>query len=155
MLKILKELWSLNSQHLYNEIANLTDDQIYDLEYLDLVKMTFKHIYPRIDTERIAEIDDGSHQGTLLYVMPFENYQPSASDYLLTYIEYGSCFVCDTLQSIKHEETREEQKKDLLTLCRDMVVKTVKPYNYGWRMDKDFDIVDDFNDNMEVDHAER
>jgi hypothetical protein len=149
MLKILKELWGLNSQRLYNEIANLTDEQIYDLKYLDLVKMTFKHIYPRINTKRITEIDDGDYQGTLIYVMPLEDYQPSASDYLLTCIGYGSCSVCDALQRIIYEDTREEQKKDLLTLCRDMVVETVKPYNYGWRMDEDFDIVDDFNDNKE------
>ena len=143
MLKILKKLWNTNSKGLYNEIKKLTANQIEDLMYLDLVKMTFKHIYPEIDTEKITEIDNGNYQGTLLYVMPFNTFQPGANEYLLTNVSYGSCSFCDTLQGVKFCTERETQNKNLFTLCRHMVVETVKPYNYGWRRDEEFDIVDD------------
>jgi len=53
---------------------------------------------PSPDPQRIHEIDDGDYQGTLVYVIGSKGYQPS--DYYYLRVSYGSCSVCDTLQSV-------------------------------------------------------
>lgn len=95
--------------------------------YKDLVHMVVKTVtdseeYDSIDPDRIHEIDDGDHQGTLVYVIACEGYQPSTYWYVRVY--YGSCSGCDTLQSI-HGYTDEpptpEQVNDYLTLALHIV----------------------------------
>jgi len=51
------------------------------------------------DPQRIHEIDDGDYQGVLLYVIAASGYQPDR--YWFVKVSYGSCSVCDTLQSIR------------------------------------------------------
>lgn len=50
------------------------------------------------DLTRIHEIDDGDYQGTLLFVVAAQGYQPST--YWATKVSYGSCSGCDTLEAI-------------------------------------------------------
>lgn len=52
-----------------------------------------------LDPERITEIDHGSHQGTLLYVVAETGYPPGT--YWAVAVHYGSCSGCDTLESIR------------------------------------------------------
>ncbi len=52
------------------------------------------------DPQRIHEINDGDYQGTLLYVIAAQGYQPST--YWTVKVGYGSCSGCDTLQAISH-----------------------------------------------------
>ena len=54
--------------------------------------------YGAPDPTRIHEIDDGDYQGTLLYVIAANGYQPST--YWSVKVSYGSCGGCDTLQGI-------------------------------------------------------
>jgi hypothetical protein len=51
------------------------------------------------DPERIHEIDDGSYQGTLVYVIAETGYQPST--YWYVRVGYGSCSGCDALEGIR------------------------------------------------------
>ena len=70
-------------------------------DYLDVVKVVVKAIsdeHDGPDINRIHEIDDGEYQGTLVYVIAEQGYQPSR--YWVTTVSYGSCSGCDTLQSI-------------------------------------------------------
>ena len=57
----------------------------------------------------------------------------------MTYIEYGSCSVCDTLQSIQcaypEELSLEEKMKDYMTLCKDIVMNIIHPYAGGYYLD--------------------
>jgi hypothetical protein len=53
------------------------------------------------DPSRIHVIDDGDYQGTLVFVIAGADYQPS--DYWYVKVAYGSCSVCDTLQSIRYD----------------------------------------------------
>jgi hypothetical protein len=53
----------------------------------------------RPDPERIHVIDDGDYQGTLVYVIAEQGYQPST--YWYVRISYGSCSGCDTLGAIR------------------------------------------------------
>lgn len=134
-----------------------------EITYLDLVKKVIDLILndeetensnEEFDTEAITEIDNGDYQGTLLYLIPRSCYQPSEVDYLLTYVGYGSCCGCDTLQNIQVNisyaidsdsdpdelwriERRTESISDLMTLSLHLIQKMVKPYkdNY-WDGDK-------------------
>ena len=88
------------------------------------------------DKEKITLIDNGDYQGTQLFMIPLDTYQPSASEYLLTYVSYGSCSGCDTLLSIQDwndGKLTDSQVKDFMGLCKDLVCNIIKPYNAGWR----------------------
>lgn len=105
MLKIMKELWDKNKDKLRTELSSR--DDLNECSYVDLVKIAFDKIYnddSRLDNEnlfidRVHEIDDGDYQGTLIYLIPFNSYQPDPEDYLMTFAWYGSCSGCDALQS--------------------------------------------------------
>ena len=55
--------------------------------------------YDKPDPERIHQIDDGDYQGTHLYVIACQGYQPSR--YWYVKVSYGSCSGCDTLEGIR------------------------------------------------------
>lgn len=152
MLKIMRDLWAKNEDTLKKAIAEIED--VDALCYKDLVKLAFDKIFNTgkersyseliLNTNHITEIDDGDYQGTLVYLIPFDTYQPSEGDYLMTYVGYGSCSGCDTLQDIQScYHDREMQNKDLLELCKDIITNTIKPYNYGWRYHEEFDVVEE------------
>lgn len=153
MLKIMLKKWDENQELLKTRIGEIED--ISDLDYFDLVKLTFSTIYNNgeqldsvcdLDIDNITEIDNGDYQGTLLYLIPFDRYQPSETEYLITYVGYGSCSGCDTLQAIRsynRGKANDEQIQDLLLLCKDIITNTVKPYNYGWRYSELFEPVTD------------
>ena len=112
------------------ELGNLLDTKGWDLEYDDIVRIVIKAVsgnWPnRMDLERIHRIDDGDYQGTLVYVIPEDGYQPR--DYWYVRIAYGSCSGCDTLQWIMccHDWKGEEREKvidDLFTLALHVVQK--------------------------------
>jgi hypothetical protein len=95
------------------------------------------------DTENITEINNGDYSGTLLYLIPFDTYEPSESEYLMTYVGYGSCSCCDTLQGIQYSiDENDKHINDFMILCRDIVSHIIRPYNIGWREDAIFDTVE-------------
>ena len=74
--------------------------------------------YGKPDPKRIHEIDDGEYQGTLVYVIGDDSYQPA--QYWYVRIAYGSCSVCDTLESIGNYDghpPKPSQVNDYMTLC--------------------------------------
>lgn len=90
-----------------------------DINYSDIVRIVIDAIHeddgdpnPNV----IHEIDDGDYQGTLLFVIPADEYQPY--DYWYVRVEYGSCSCCDTLEGIFYgSDSREQQIDDLFTLA--------------------------------------
>lgn len=154
MLIIFKKCWNKNKKYLKETLSTV---KMESLDYKSLVKLTFQTIYndsdikknypyEKLNLNEISIIDNGDYQGTLLFVIPFDTYQPSEYEYLMTYVGYGSCSGCDTLQAITRYEggrPSEDQVKDLLTLCKDIVTNTIKPYNAGWRNDIIFDPVEE------------
>lgn len=139
MLKIIAEKWAARKNLLRERLAQIN---IEDVNYLTLVKITFETIYNEeenykdlnINIKKITEIDNGDYQGTLLYILPFSNYQPSETDYFMTYVNYGSCSGCDTLQHIialkdwDQITPNNQQLNALMTLCRDILIRTIQPY---------------------------
>lgn len=146
MLKYCYEKWDKNKDRL-EEALRKTD--ISRVEYRDLLVLTVDNIlnepestYPQWESKRITQIDDGDYQGTLLFLIPEDTYQPSEYEYLMTYIGYGSCSCCDTLQSIQpdsDEETTDDDIAEFMALCKDFITNMIKPYNHGWRHDEDFE----------------
>ena len=91
---------------------------------------------------QIQRKDNGDYQGTLLYIIPFDKYQPEEYEYLMTFINYGSCSACDTLLSIQdygEEKLTDDQVKDFMKLCKDILMNTIKPYNSGWQHTDKYD----------------
>lgn len=74
--------------------------------------------YESPDPDLVHEIDDGDYQGTLVYVIASQGYQPEK--YWAVKVIYGSCSGCDTLESIRDysdDAPDEQQVKDYMTLC--------------------------------------
>lgn len=146
MIIELVRLWYKNKGRLEEAISNaIKDGSMHDKEYLDIVKMAFSHIVNgaadqyrdiKIDADGIREIDNGDYQGTYLYTIPAECYQPEQFDYLLTFVGYGSCSGCDTLQRIR--DVNDMEIADYMTLCKDLITNAVKPYS-GGRSLREFD----------------
>ena len=139
---------ALNNNKLLNHVLNRNDDDPLEyLEYKDLVKLTVMFILNdknEWNENKIKEIDDGDYQGTLLYLIPEDTYQPNSSEYLMTFVEYGSCSACDTLQTIQcylDIRSRDKSIDDLMNLCKDLICNMIKPYNIGWRYDERFSTI--------------
>lgn len=97
------------------------------------------------DDSNITTIDNGHYQGTLLFVIPLDSYQPDAGEYIITFVDYGSCSGCDTLQSILfwgEGKLTQSQVDDFMQLSKDIVMNIKKPYNVGWRYVEEFDEVE-------------
>lgn len=148
MLKYCLEKWNKNKDVLENKLRE--DTSLYNCDYGYLVNLVVEHILNVGSTDyawssdKITEIDNGDYQGTLLFLIPRRTYQPSEYDYLMTYIGYGSCSVCDYLQSIQPWEKRtlnDNEVKKFMSLCKDILTNMIKPYNGGWREDDRFTVV--------------
>ena len=99
-------------------LAFLLDTCKYDIDYSDIVRIVIDAIhedYGDPNPNAISEIDDGDYQGTLLFVIPEDIYQPY--DYWYVRVAYGSCSVCDTLQGVLDSHNREKQLDGLFTLA--------------------------------------
>lgn len=143
MIKYCLDCWNKNQQSLREQLEK--DASLNSCEYEYLVKLVTRYILGKEwDAENIIVVDNGDYQGTLLFLIPRDTYQPSEDEYLMTYVGYGSCSGCDTLQAIQeHGENipTPEQLKDFMSLCKDLVTNMIKPYNTGWRATSDFEPV--------------
>lgn len=151
MLKYCLRKWDENKKKLEEEL--LKDPDLNKCQYIHIVEKVVEIILNTNEeylwnTEGITEIDDGNYQGTLLFLIPRKTYQPSEYEYLMTYAEYGSCSGCDTLQAIQdygENLISEDQLKDFMALCKDIITNMIKPYNGGWRNEEEFTEVE-FNE---------
>jgi len=159
MIKYCLQKWDKNKDKL--EAVIQTDHNINTVEegYDYLVKLVVENILndeesqENVDlwnSEKISRIDDGYYQGTLLYLIPVKTCVPGEGEYMMTYVNYGSCTGCDSLiyirygyEDTEHELPTEQQVKDYMTLCRDLVSHMIVPYNFGWRHDEKFDFVEE------------
>ena len=151
MIKYCLDKWNKNSEKLEEVLSK--DKSLNNRDYRYLVELVVKHILndddngfgENWDSDNITIIDDGHYQGTLLFAIPRDTYQPAEYEYLMTYVSYGSCSGCDALQSIQGWESNvpptTEQLKDYMTLCRDLVCNMVRPFKSGWREMPEFDTV--------------
>ena len=155
MIKYALKKWDENKDVLRNAIQQTEKDKRCFWDYNDIVKLVCRYIFnenvsreePMINVDGITMIDNGNYQGTLLFMMPFDTYQPAEYEYLMTYVGYGSCSGCDTLQRIQSDEmyynvnSTDDLIGDYMTLCKDIVSNTIRPYNMGWRNNMIFEPV--------------
>lgn len=95
-------------------------------EYIDIVRSVVELFddgdYGTPSAKRIHQIDDGDYQGTLVFVIAANGYQPS--DYWYVKIAYGSCSGCDTLEGIRSyssDAPNAGQVSDYMTLALHVV----------------------------------
>lgn len=133
-LKMIAELvksWENHKDELEMDI--FADEEYYrHADYSDLVKKMVEFIF---DTEEMNtsyqsyvfnpknKIDDGDYQGTEIFFINKNTYQPFETDYIVTFINYGSCSGCDTLLSAQNEDLNQ-MVKDLMTIFLHMIQKS-------------------------------
>lgn len=130
MIAELVKQWEEN-KHKLEEYFKTTKQDEYD-SYETIVKKIFELCLPEADNysgwnlDRITVIDDGHYQGTQIFIIPKNVYQPSIEDYVITDTYYGSCSGCDTLQSINgygYDLPDDNQVKEYMTLSLHLVQK--------------------------------
>ena len=103
-------------------------------------------MFPEWSSKTITQVDNGDYQGTLLFLIPRNTYQPAEYDYLITYVGYGSCSGCDTLLDIQSFKDgaylNKQQIKAFMTLSKDIVMNMRRLYNEGWRYNEAYGIGD-------------
>ena len=119
-------------QHYFE--TNIIDN--YD-SYEQLVEIVLKYIinngvenYHELDyneaiqIDKLVPIDYGDYQGTLIFIFPEHTYQPTVDETYYTFVEYGSCSGCDTLQGILSsygEPPTEGEVKELMMLSLHLI----------------------------------
>lgn len=132
MIKEFCLAWEKNKDKLEEYFRTTKQDEYGNYE--DLVKLLFDIVinpsiesdYYRFDTENILVIDDGDYQGTQVFILHRDQYQPSVEDYVYTNTYYGSCSYCDTLLGISgcsDELPSESQVNDYMDLCLHLLQK--------------------------------
>lgn len=130
MIQGLVKQWEEN-KHILKEYFKNTSQTEYD-SYEVIVKKVFElcipNAYNRVGwrLDKMTIIDDGDYQGTQIFIIPADTYQPEVEDYVMTDTYYGSCSGCDTLQSIcdyLYGLPTEEQVAQYMTLALHLVQK--------------------------------
>ncbi len=130
MRKELTTQWELRKDALRNYFTTTNQDE-YNSSYKEILVKIFELVLTeqKVQLDSITTIDNGDYQGTLLFTIPFDKYQPSEDEYYFTSVGYGSCSGCDTLQGISDydgELPTEEQVDDYMTLALHMIQKMKK-----------------------------
>lgn len=103
--------------HSYSSILN----KLFEI----VITYTGKSYPEKFDISKMTVIDDGDYQGTAIYIIPEDTYQPNVSNYIFTNNYYGSCSGCDTIQGINsdgdYETASEEQVRDYMTVALHLV----------------------------------
>ena len=131
MIKEVVQQWEEN-KHKLEEYFRTARQEEYSGSYKQILQkiielvVTKKDDYNNYDASKITVVDDGDYQGTQIFLIPTDTYQPSVEDYLITHTYYGSCSGCDTLQAINSYEddvANESQVAEYMTLALHLVQK--------------------------------
>lgn len=130
MIQEVIEKWHKNKNELQKWFENNTYDKYSD--YKQIVEAISSIILEYVEPE-VTEIDNGSYQGTSVFVIvdKDDNYY-DIDDYLFTFNYYGSCSGCDTLQGIivyidyETKIPNEEQVKELMLLSLHLIQRIQK-----------------------------
>ena len=149
MIKQVALLWEKNKDNLREVIKNGIVSAIQNEEYLGgsvddykkLIGAIIKYVLnnddpdPEFNTKNITEIDNGHYQGTLLFMFYVDTYQPSAYDYIITTVDYGTCSGCDALQGAFRCPTVDAIVDSLMSICLHLCQHMKKPYLGGWYLE--------------------
>jgi len=133
MIKEIINKWEENKYKLEEYFKTTNQEDIGD--YKDIVIKLFELVFTELeedygtynfDIKKMTVIDDGDYQGTTIYIIPKDTYEPFINDYLITDNYYGSCSGCDTLKSIRCYEDglpSKEKVKEYMTVALHLVQK--------------------------------
>ncbi len=134
MIEAIVKQWDANKHKLEEYFATTKQEDYSD--YKTIVVKLFELVITEIENEwsgtdefdisKMTVIDDGDYQGTTIYIIPKNTYQPSISDYVITDNYYGSCSGCDTLLAISNYDDdlpSKEQVKEYMTIALHLVQK--------------------------------
>lgn len=130
MIQELVKQWEENKHKLEYYFKN-TKQAEYD-RYETIVKKIFELCIPKAINhsewalDKMTIIDDGGYQGTQIFIIPTNTYQPSVEHYVMTDTYYGSCSGCDTLKAIimhNYDLPTDEQVKEYMTLALHLIQK--------------------------------
>lgn len=129
MIKKFVEAWDRHKDEL-KEYIQTHDMGEYALEYKGLVYLLFEKVinpemgntfeFEAFDLDDMVALDHGDYQGTQVFILHKDTYQPDIDDYVYTHVDYGSCSGCDTLLRItgySDDIPNENQVDDLMLLC--------------------------------------
>ncbi len=112
MIQKFTEVWEENKQELKKKYGDVHPQNYSEIvaDVIGLISENAQNIsgHPIPDPKRIHVIDDGDYQGTKVYVIGEDGYQPSS--YFYVRVHYGSCSGCDTLLSIRGSMLRGENE---------------------------------------------
>lgn len=145
MLDICKKKWAENESNLKKFINENLDVIMGDREDFDCTNYDYENLLERtlfiifdgyFEFDSIHQVGyDNDYQGTLVFTFCAKNNCDTPTGFYATFVYYGSCSGCDTLQYIKEKYVEEYQSKnheeivkDLLGLCRDMVTRMVQMF---------------------------
>jgi hypothetical protein len=121
MIQEIISQWENNKHLLQAEI-----EKEHPSSYDGIFSLLFKHVLTdkEYNLNEISVIDNGHYQGTRIFFIHEDTYQPCASDYLYCNVNYGSCSGCDTFEAIRQYDNdipSSEQVKDYMMLALHMV----------------------------------
>lgn len=121
MIKVFVEAWEQNKKDL-----ELRYNKKRPSCYSDIVRDVIKYIINpymedideyTLDIKHITTIDNGDYQGTLLYIIPRNMYQPTIDDYYYTCVDYGTCSQCDTFEAVLDYKSKKDRVNGFMTLA--------------------------------------
>lgn len=126
MIKEFVEKWDKNKGKLKEEIEKNVKKGLVYSSYEEIVIELFKKIInsnnEKYDINNIDIIDNGNYSGSQIFILHKSKYSPDVSEYIYTYVYYGSCSTCDTLKSIywdyeQGEISENETVSELMTIA--------------------------------------
>lgn len=119
MIQEFVEIWD-RKKHLLEEQFREEGPASYSAIVEAVVRMLHDDgdSYDKPNPDKIHVIDDGDYQGTQLFIIPADTYQPST--YWRVFVDYGSCSGCDTLEAIREyseDKPTDKQVKDYMMLA--------------------------------------
>ena len=147
MLRWLEFAWCANAKKLEKELNK--NNSSYS--YKSLLKLLINVVInPFIEKHKdklepllfntLTEIDNGDYQGTIIFIIPNDTYQPSLNDYYVTYVSYGSCSSCDTLQSANEYPKKETRVLAYKEICLHMLQNMTKLSGLEGSIDEAFNL---------------
>ncbi len=128
MIKEFIEKWEKNKEELENYFRNTKQEEYNEYEKIikKIIEIILNGNSKRVWSEEVSVIDDGDYQGTQIFIIHKETYQPNVNEYIYTSNYYGSCSGCDTLLRISGYEyglPNEEQVKEYMLLALHLIQK--------------------------------
>ena len=84
-----------------------------------------------LQADSVTVIDNGDYQGTQIFIIPYDVYQPNEEEYVYTHVGYGSCSGCDTLLNAlslsDYDKKLSDETVDMLMVLALHLIENFKP----------------------------